>query len=169
MNYALKALRRTQEGTFTLQITSMIDMFTILLVFLLKSYSTSSVTVQSSQTMRLPASTSVEQPVEALKLMVSETGIFVDDKLIVPIEKGVIAKNVLDSKDDKFITLLYQTLTNEAQKTKDISKKNESVAFDGKIIFQGDKALSYKLLQKVMYTSSLAGYTDFKFAVAGSQ
>jgi biopolymer transport protein ExbD len=169
MNFGMRALRKNQDGTFALQITSMIDMFTIILVFLLKSYSSSAVNVETSQTMRLPSSTSTEQAVEALKLMVSENGIFVDDKLVVSVSKGGIDKASLDPKDAKFIPLLYQSLLEQAQKTKNISKQNETVAFDGKVIFQGDQGLSYQVLRKVMYTASLAGYTDFKFAVASSQ
>lgn len=167
MSAAMKALRRNQSSTFGLQITSMIDMFTIILVFLLKSYSSSAVDATPSQNLRLPSSTSVEKPVEALKMMVSQTGIFVDDKLIVTLENGVPAKSSISLKDEKFIQPLFDSLTAEAQKTKSISKQNDSVAFDGRIIFQADQKLSYQVIRKVMYTASLAGYSDFKFAVVG--
>src|ERR1700683_1108679 len=165
---ALGALRRNQEGTFALQITSMIDMFTIILVFLLKSYASSSVDIAVNQNMVLPSSTASMAPGEALKLAVSKTGIYVDDKEVAKIENGLILKDYLDSKDEKFIRPLYDALKAQADKSKAIAKQNTDMNFEGKVIFQADQGLDYKLLRKVMYTSSFAGYTDFKFAVVSS-
>jgi biopolymer transport protein ExbD len=162
---ALYALRKNQDGTFTLQITSMIDMFTIILVFLLKSYASSSVEIAVNQNVVLPSSTASQAPIEALKLVVSKTGIFVDDKEVAKIENGQILKPYLDSKDEKFVRPLYDALKAQADKSKAIAKQNSDVNFEGKVIFQADQTLDYKLLRKVMYTSSFAGYTDFKFAV----
>jgi biopolymer transport protein ExbD len=165
---ALYALRKNQDGTFALQITSMIDMFTIILVFLLKSYASSSVEIAVNQNVRLPSSTASGAPVEALKLIVSTKGIFVDDKLVAAVENGQVDKSVLDSKDEKFIRPLYDALKVQADKSKAIAKENTDVNFEGKVIFQADQGLDYRLLKKVMYTSSFAGYTDFKFAVVSS-
>jgi biopolymer transport protein ExbD len=53
----------------------------------------------------------------------------------------------------------------QAQKSKAIAQKNEAVTSDGKIIMQADQSLNYSFVKQVMYTSALAGFTDFKFAV----
>ncbi len=166
---ALGTLRKNQDGTFTLQITSMIDMFTIILVFLLKSYASSSVEIAVNQNVRLPSSTASTAPVEALKLIVSTKGVYVDDKQVAVIENGNIANSYLDPKDQKFIRPLYDALKAQAEKSKAIAQQNKDMEFEGKVIFQADQGLDYKLLRKVMYTSSFAGYTDFKFAVVSSQ
>ena len=163
------ALRKNRNSTFSLQITSMIDMFTIILIFLLKSYASSAVTSQPTQAINMPASTSAEAPVEALKLLVSNDGIWVDDKAVLKFENGNLPASAVDAKDNKFIRPLYDALKAQADKTKGIAKQNETVAFEGKIIFQGDQNLNYQILKKVMYTSTFAGYTDFKFAVVSLQ
>lgn len=157
--------RRRSSGTFPLNITSLIDMLTIILVFLLKSYNTSAVEITPSKGMRLPASTSETAPIEALKLNVSKEGIFVDEKLIVPLTNGSIDSSLLEKNDPKFIKTLYQALDEQAKKTQAIAKENETVQFDGKLVFQADQDLPYEVLKKVMYTASVAGYADFKFAV----
>jgi biopolymer transport protein ExbD len=169
MNAALRALRENQSGTFGLQITSMIDMFTIILVFLLKSYTSSAVDITPSKGLSLPQSTAVGAPVEALKLAVSKEGIFVDDKAIVTFENGQLPKGSTDAGDAKFIKPLYEALSAQAQKSKGIAKQNETVTFDGKIIFQADQSLNYQLIRKVMYTATIAGYSDFKFAVVAHE
>jgi len=167
--YALWELRRNKQSTFPLQITSMIDMFTIILVFLLKSYASSAVDMAPSKDVVLPASTSSQQAVEALKVLVSDKGIYVDDKQIVALQNGVFPKSALDAQDEKFVRPLYDALKAQADKTKGIAKQNESVNFEGKVIFQGDQRLNYKILKKIMYTAAFAGYTDFKFAVVSLQ
>ena len=143
----------------------MVDMFVILLVFLLKSYSTSPVTINASKDLTLPASTSTKDPIDALKLVVSKTGIFVDDKKIVDIAEGKLTAKDIDAGDNNFIKALYEALDEQAKKSKNIAKQNETVEFDGKVVMQADRNLSYLLLRKVMYTSMLAGYSDVKIAV----
>lgn len=152
---------------FKIQITSMVDMFVILLVFLIKSYSTSPVQITPSQDLRLPASISTTNPVDILKLIVSKKGVFLEDKKIVDLEEGVINRASLDSSDANFIPVLFNSLDAEAKKTLEIAKVNSQIQFEGKILVQADKDLSYEILQKVMHTSAVAGYSDIKFAVLG--
>ncbi|NDG85844.1 MAG: hypothetical protein EBX52_12520, partial [Proteobacteria bacterium] len=47
-------LRTPESGLLPLQITSMADVFTILLVFLLKGVSTDAITITPSASLRLP-------------------------------------------------------------------------------------------------------------------
>ncbi|MCB0389855.1 MAG: biopolymer transporter ExbD [Bdellovibrionales bacterium] len=159
-----KLLANNKKSTFVLQLTAMVDMFTILIVFLLKSFSTSSVTINPHKGLKLPNSTAYEQPIEALKLVVALDGIYVDDKMIVEVKDGHIPVNQLDNNDQDFVRALYEELDKQAKKSKDIADKNEDVHFEGKIVMQADSRLDYSELKKVMYTASLAGYADMKLA-----
>lgn len=154
-----------KEGTFHLQITSMVDMFTIILVFLLKGFSTSAIDLAPSSQVTLPSSTSTKTPTEVVKLIVSKDGVFVEDKKIIDFQNGALSAGDVDKTDPSFIRPLYEALDQQAQKTKGISKLNETVEFDGRVLMQADKGLSYGLLKKVMYTSMMAGYADVKLAV----
>ena len=158
-------MRGQKNSTFGLQVTSMVDMFTIILVFLLKSYSTSAVQITPADGLKLPASTSTAEPVEALKLVVSKEGVYVGDEKIVTFQEGKPQHTDIDKSDSKFITPLYKALDAEAEKSKTIAKINEAMKFDGKIVVQADQSLPYSVLKKVMYTSMLAGYADVKMAV----
>lgn len=152
-------------STFRIQITSMVDMFVILLVFLLKSYSTSPVNISPSDKLTLPASTSTKDPVDVLKLIVSKTGIFVEDKKVVDLTDGKLDVKDVEATDTQFIRSLYSELDSHAQKTKSIAAVNDTLEFDGKVVMQADRNLPYDLLRKVMYTSMMAGYADVKIAV----
>jgi biopolymer transport protein ExbD len=157
--------QKRSAGYFKIQITSMVDMFVILLVFLLKSYSTSPVIISPKAGLRLPESNSPADPVDVVKMVVSTDGIFVEDKKIMDLSNGVIAKQEFDSNDPQFIRHLYDALNERAKLAKSISQVNDSFEFDGKILVEADRTLPYDMLKRVMYTSMMAGYSDIKFAV----
>ncbi len=159
-----KLLNNNKKATFILQLTAMVDMFTILIVFLLKSFSTSSVTINPHNGLKLPQSSAYVEPIEALKLVVAMDGIYVDDIKIVEVAEGKILANQLDANDQDFIRTLYKELDKQAIKSKKIATKNEDMEFDGKIVMQADARLDYSELKKVMYTASLAGFADMKLA-----
>jgi biopolymer transport protein ExbD len=158
-------IERRSPSTFKIQITSMVDMFVILLVFLLKSYSTSPVNVTPSQDLTLPVSSSLKDPAENLKLVVSKAGIFVEDEKVLELKDGRLDVKDVDAGDTQFIRKLYEALDQQAKKSRDIASQNSELEFDGKVIMQADRSLPYEILRKVMYTSMLAGYSDVKIAV----
>ena len=165
MRRAVERMKQNnKKATFILQLTAMVDMFTILIVFLLKSFSTSSVNITPFKGMKLPYSSSYTTPVEALKLIVSVDGIYVDDKMIVKIDAGKVMPGEISKTDPDFIQTLFEELDKHAEKSKDIAKENKDHKFEGKIVMQADSRLDYGVLRKVMYTSSMAGYADMKLA-----
>ncbi|MBT4762267.1 MAG: biopolymer transporter ExbD [Bdellovibrionaceae bacterium] len=159
-----KMKANNKRSTFVLQLTAMVDMFTIIIVFLLKSYSTSAVNITPQKGLSLPESVSIVHPVEGIKMVVSLEGIFVEDKKVVTLIDGKIDFTETEAQDRDFIKKLFKELDSHAQKSMDIQKENKEFQFEGKIVMQADKKLNYKLLKKVMYTSSLAGYADLKMA-----
>ncbi|MCB0420899.1 MAG: biopolymer transporter ExbD [Bdellovibrionales bacterium] len=165
MRRAVDRLKKdNKKATFVLQLTAMVDMFTILIVFLLKSFSTSAVHITPHKGLNLPYSTTITQPSEAIRLVVANDGIYVEDQKVVTISEGKFASEDLEDQDQDFIRPLFEVLDKEANKSKDISKLNEDHVFEGKVVMQADGRLPYSLLKKVMYTSSLAGYADLKLA-----
>lgn len=115
-------MNKRSSGYFKIQITSMVDMFVILLVFLLKSFSTSPVIISPKQGLRLPESTSPADPVDVLKMVVSTDGIFVEDKKVLSFSNGALAKEDFDSTDPQFVRKLYEALDEHAKLAKSISK-----------------------------------------------
>jgi biopolymer transport protein ExbD len=162
-----KFMDRRSPSSFKIQITSMVDMFVILLVFLLKTYSTSPVNITPKDGLRLPESSSLADPIDVVKLVVSRDGVFVEDKKVMDLQQGKLALNAADPNDASFLRPLFDELDARAKHAKDISKVNDSFEFDGKVLMQADRDLAYDVLQKVMYTSMMAGYADVKLAVAG--
>ena len=146
------------------QLTSMVDVLTILLVFLLKSFSTSAVSPPMGEGIRLPDSTASVEPIEALKLVVSPLGVFVNDEKVINFADARIQSSDLSEQDSDLIVKLHEKMEAEAKKAEEIAKVNPTLDFKGEVLMQADKSLSYEVLRKVMYTSSLAGYGELKLA-----
>src|SRR5688572_30733726 len=68
-----------------LNITAMMDMMTIILVFLLKSYSASSVAMTNSEDIRPPISTTRQTPKDTVAVTITPKNILVGDKPVVPL------------------------------------------------------------------------------------
>ena len=86
--------RKTIEPEINfLNITAMMDMMTIILVFLLKSMSASSATIPQSDDLKIPKSVlTTEASQEGLAIVVSKSHIVVDDNLDLPRPAGSDAR-----------------------------------------------------------------------------
>ena len=161
-----KYMDRRTPSSFKIQITSMVDMFVILLVFLLKSYSTSPVNITPKEGLKLAESSAITDPVDVVKLIVAQDGVFVEDKKVMDLDHGRVPAALADKNDPSFLRSRFEALDERAKLAQSISKVNDTFEFDGKVLLQADRELPYEVLQKIMYTSMMAGYADVKLAVA---
>ncbi len=74
-----------------LNITSMMDMFTIILIFLLFSFSSKPEITGLEKNMELPESTAKTDLQETVKLVLSRSTLKMDDEIIAEIEKATLA------------------------------------------------------------------------------
>lgn len=144
--------RSKKHATFKkeeLNLTSMMDAMTIILLFLLKTYSTHGQIVSPSKDLVLPYSFSQEPPKKKLTVAVTRQNISVSDKVVVPV--GAIRPDV------PIIQPLYQELKKRAEE----AKQNEelyAIPFDHEVLIQGDQEIPFQLLFKVLYT---CGQSEF--------
>lgn len=165
MSIVKRMLKSAQTSKpVTLQLTAMVDMFTILVVFLLKSMSVTAIKTPPDE-LRLPTSYAGEEPQEALLIQVAPTYITVNDKKLISMEKGQLLKKDIAPNDLYLIPLLEKELLAEAEKSKKIEETTNSlIKFKGTVFIQADKELDYGTLKRVLYTSSVAGYGDLRLA-----
>jgi biopolymer transport protein ExbD len=146
------------NSTFTLNINSLTDVFTLLLVFLLQTYNTSEIQVEPAPGIRLPASTSEKNPIMGVKLSLTKEALLIDTNEIIKLEQERFKSADLDKNDTNFIPELHKKL-------EEINKTNPELAKTGRVLLQADKDLSYNTLRKVMYTTSMAGFPNTKLIV----
>jgi len=151
-----------RNQSFSLNITSMTDMFTILLVFLLQTYSTSEVTLDAVKDVRLPQSISDKNPIDGAKLSISATELKFGQKFLASLRSNSFDTAFIDPHDSNFIKPLFEELQN-------FNKSNEKLAKTGKVLLQADEALPYSVIRKVMYTASMAGFPNLKLITTVGQ
>jgi biopolymer transport protein ExbD len=161
-----KRRKRKSDGDISyLNITPMMDMMTILLVFLIKSFASSASDVSVSNLV-LPHSSSKLQIEEALSLMITEREILVDQKVVTKLggRAEILSADLPEGPNGYLIQPLYDVLSDKAQYYKRIDEFGGS-QFVGRIAVIADKKTSYQTLFKVLYTAGRAEFGLFKLFV----
>ena len=146
-----------------LSITSLMDALTIILVFLLKSYSNNPVQLKGGDDLKLPFSKASLFPAESIAVTLTATHIVVEDTAL-PIENGKVSESDL-SGGGFLIEPLFQRLQDAVDKEKRVAKFNKNKEFEGVVTIISDRDISFKLITQVMYTAGQAQFSKFKFAV----
>lgn len=156
--------KRAQSEDMALQITSMADIFTILLVFLLKSYTAGAMSINPSQGTTLPQGRGSEAAFDALKVEVSSSAVLIEGQSVAPLQQFKFESADLQANGTS--TTLAKAFERERQKQLLIAKSNTEVKVDSKIIVIADQKVPYQTLKSVLSSAAVHGYTDFKLAVA---
>jgi biopolymer transport protein ExbD len=156
--------QRKTPAVIDVDITSLLDVLTILLVFLLQSYNSSGVIINVPKGIELPRSASESLNNFGVNVQVSKTNIWVDDKEVLNSDTAS-ASQVFDEGGRRIVPLF-----NELVRVKETIKQSEKLSPDA-VKFSGianlvvDKSMKYDYLKRVMYTCAAAGFKEFKFVV----
>ena len=150
-----------------LNITAMMDMMTIILVFLLKSYSASPLSVNFSEHLRIPQSTAQVQPQDDVNVTISLREVAVNDRAVVRADGGVIpaAEKEGGRADAFYVRTLHDALKREVDKQKYIARFNPNAPFSGRVNVIADKRVPYRTLMDVLYSAGQAELGEYKFMV----
>ena len=155
---------RKRKGSTSLNITSMMDMFTIILLFLLKSFSADGTILTNADDLILPNSISKKKPQEVnLQLAVSADSILIDNE---PVESTSKIRNQPQEEfDTDTLSILDLQLKKHMKAEEDMVKKGLLTEVEGGIVVQLDKNMNFDILYKIMRLCGRRGYVNMKFAV----
>lgn len=156
-----KVARKKED--MDVDITSLLDILVILLVFLLKSYNASDLKLEPAAKIELPSSASQALGRHSVIVQVSsEKEIWINNEKIGTLQGGgdridVLFDQLKKMKDDEQEQL--RTIASVEERKKKESKQVNLVL---------DQSLPYQVVRRVMHTSAMAGYPEFKFIVQGN-
>tara|TARA_B100000886_G_scaffold222493_1_gene154770 strand:+ start:394 stop:906 length:513 start_codon:yes stop_codon:yes gene_type:complete len=160
-----KRVRRKKKQVLDLDITSLLDILVILLVFLLKSYNSSGVIFNVPKEISLPRSTSQTINNAGVIVQVSPTAIYVDDKIVVDIQ-NTKGNKIFNKKN--IIIPLFEELSKKKKTFQQVAKSSQNANdFSGIVNLIVDKSIKYNFLKKLLNTCASAGYQKYKFVVLG--
>ena len=137
-----------------LNLVSLIDIFTILIFFLLSNSADVEI-LPSNKAVKLPESTAEKKPRETVVVVVTENDILVQGRKVAQVA------DVLGLEGD-----LIEPLKSELdlQSGRQVIRQ-ESQSQTKAVTIMGDKHIPYKLLRKVMVTCARANFSEVSFAV----
>ena len=153
-----------------LNLVAMMDMLTVVVVFLLKSYSVSALSIPVGGEIHPPKSTNIIRPQEAVKLTITKIGgkvpgiISVDDdhEHMVELTATKMAELEGFARQRKFlIPELHRSLLDKAEGIKHVASLNASIKFEGKVLVIADKDTPYWLITEVLFTAAEAQFEQY--------
>jgi biopolymer transport protein ExbD len=143
---------RRKDRTASLNMVSLMDIFTVLVFFLL--ISSGEETLTSSKAIQLPESTAQQSPKESIVIAVNDKHILLQGRSIALVKDSLREKSTI-------IPNLYKELTRYATRSMRLAKNKKGL----KVTIMGDKNIPFKLLKKIMVTCSNANYSNISLAV----
>jgi biopolymer transport protein ExbD len=150
-----RAIRRSRNQSMVdMNLVSLIDIFTILIFFLL-SNSAEVQALATSKSVRLPESVASKDPKDTIVIAVSDQDILVQGRQVASVPDAMAASG--DS-----IPALRDELQLQARHA---PVRDHADAAPQAVTILGDKAIPFQLLRKVMVSCAQANYADVSFAV----
>ena len=156
-------VKKPLGSEMTLQITSMADIFTIILVFLLKSFAGGNMTATPGPTTQLPTGNAVAEASNALTVEITENAVVLDNEPVTNLAAYRFPASEL--MDNGLPKTLEHNFNRQRKRQELISKSNTDVKADTRLIVMADKHVPYLTLKSVISAAALHGYSDLKLVV----
>jgi biopolymer transport protein ExbD len=172
-----KAIRKNAQAPEVnfLNITAMLDMMTIILVFLLKGMASSSASIPQSKDMTLPTSIITSEPAqEGTPIVISKTQILVGEDphpvVVLPsrdslAQSGIDAKYKRNGPNDMYVVPLANALQAARATDKQIRQAKGLDPSSSEAIVIADNTTPYRLLIEVLYTLGQSEYGKYHLMV----
>ena len=145
-----------------LRLTSMMDILTVLLLFLLKSFVVEGEAITPVPGVNLPESTSRSTAQAAVVIAIFEDNVMMNGEVVASVSEAI-------SSDDLLIESLADRLDAAREQAIEIAeRRGDDEEFKGRVAIQGDREIEFTILQRVMYTCSFSGFEDISLAVIGT-
>jgi len=141
------------KASASVNLISMMDILTVLLLFLLKSYSAGGEVMVPQPGVRLPESTAEVMPRASLVVSIDGDAIKLGTERVASVAE-------VTASPDAGIPSLAERLPAAAP-----ADGSPGGAKSAPVTIQGDRDIEYSLLRKVMFTLSQSGYDNVSLAV----
>ncbi|HEV8322384.1 MAG TPA: biopolymer transporter ExbD [Myxococcota bacterium] len=155
-----KVAGKGHRGVYAnIQLTSMVDMFTIMVVFLLQTFSASGELLYIQKDITVPDVNNWRELGVAPLIAIGAEAVTLDGFEVAR------PADLAAAPDTEWDMPTLEEKLNEAKAMFKVVHPGET--FNGEIIVQSDKAVDFKILRRVLFACAKAEYTTVHFAVRG--
>jgi biopolymer transport protein ExbD len=155
-----------KSGFMELNLTAMVDMFTVIVIFLLQSFSgEGEISIQKD--LKLPPAVAAVPLSERGPVIVVMRGqLMLDGEILASLDKDDDAEPGIPALTDKLTKIKEASDKIEAElRRRDPSRAEKP--FDGHLIVQSDLKTDFKLVRKTIFSANSAGWVHIQFVVQG--
>ena len=161
-----KLAKHEEEEEMGLNIYPMMDMMTILLVFLIQSFASGAADVVQSEELQVPTSTAQVEAVPAIGIILSSGEIVVEGKQALTLRNGKVDPSQKQGGGNGWlITPLFNVLKQHRDRLKTIAARNPQRPFKGEVRIIADKRTPFRTLGEVIYSLGQAEFGSLRFIV----
>ena len=144
-------------------ITSLIDFFTVVIIYLMKSYSSEGSILTNSDNLVLPNSNATTVPKDInVQISATQDMVLVDNVPVVPTED---IRKIPQTEGNPVITKLKEKLEASFKQEEQMVRMGAANKVEGNVTIQIDKNVEFDVLYKIMLTCGSVGYNKMNFAV----
>ena len=155
--FGKKFSRGKRSGYAGLMLTSLVDMFTIIVIFLLQNFSATGEILFMSKDIHLPQAYHGAEIERAPVIAVSSDAVSFEGK-------QVLLTADLSKGDVLNVPELEDMLRDERRKFEQSHAGDAKNPFKGLVHVQADKRITFKVIKRVMHACNSAGYGNINFA-----
>ena len=161
-----KRRKHEEHMEMGLNIYPLMDVMTILLVFLIMQFAQESANIVQSAELQIPYSTSRAELEQAVPIQISRTSIVVDGRQVLTLRNGQVDPSQKQGGGSGFlITPLHNVMTQHRDRLRLIAQRNPSRPFTGAVQIMADRRTSFRTLSEVIYTLGQAEFSNMHFVV----
>ncbi len=151
---------RARLGQGGLRLTSMMDILTVLLLFLLKSFVVDGEAQVPPPGIELPQSTAATQPAASLVVAIGDDAILVNSEKVVSLTEAKAGSGMLIERLDTALGAVRARM-------EEIERAGGAPP-PQIVTVQGDRQIEFEILERVMYTLQQNGFEHIALAVLKS-
>ncbi len=150
----------------SMNITALMDILTVLLFFLIKSYNVSASSLTPPKDITLPKSRTEDKAEQSIVLAITKTAVLLNNDPIAQLQQGNFARRDI-AGDNRTVLPIKKILDQEQKKRLAIYKDEGNLSFlpPGKILIQADYKLPFNVLKYLLHTAAISGYSDYQFVI----
>ncbi len=153
-----KKFLRAKRGVYAaLTLTSLVDVMTIIVIFLLMNFSANGEVLYMSKDIKLPDAYHGAELERAPVISVSAEAVTFDGRML--LETGELAKG-----DVLNVPELEEALRDERRRYETIHQSDPDHPFRGLVNVQADKRIPFKVIKRVMFACNQSGFANISFA-----
>jgi biopolymer transport protein ExbD len=148
----------------SLNIYPMMDIMTIILVFMIMQVANESANITQSDDLQLPWTTSTQQLTDSLPIQISRTEVIIDGRVAVQLRNGYVDPSQKQGGANGFlITPLLGVMQEHRDRLKLIATRNPRRPFTGEVQIIADNRTPFRTLSEIIYTLGQAEFAHMHF------